>query len=61
VTIQLVGAPGTEIRMTPAEVAAADPGKLIVRQPELPRGRPYIGACTSRQSSNGPSEAGTQA
>jgi hypothetical protein len=31
VTIQLVGAPGTEIRMTPAEVAAADPGKIIVR------------------------------
>jgi hypothetical protein len=31
VTLQLDGAPGTEIRMTPAEVAAADPGKLIVR------------------------------
>ena len=27
----LDGAPGTEIRMTPAEVKAADPGKLIIR------------------------------
>jgi hypothetical protein len=31
VTVQLDGAPGTEIRMTPAEIAVADPGKLIVR------------------------------
>jgi hypothetical protein len=31
VIIELQGAPGTEIRMTPPEIAAADPGKLIVR------------------------------
>jgi N12 class adenine-specific DNA methylase/SAM-dependent methyltransferase len=31
VIIELRGAPGTEIRMTPAELAAADPGRLIVR------------------------------
>jgi uncharacterized small protein (DUF1192 family) len=31
VTTALDGAPGTEIRMTPAEVKATDPGKLIIR------------------------------
>ncbi len=31
VIMALDGAPGTEIRMTPAEVKAADPGKLIIR------------------------------
>ncbi len=31
VTIALDGAPGAELRMTPAEIQAADPGKLIVR------------------------------
>jgi hypothetical protein len=31
VTMTLDGAPGTEVRMTPAEVKGADPGKLIIR------------------------------
>ena len=31
VILELDGAPGTELRMTPAEIKAADPGKLIVR------------------------------
>jgi hypothetical protein len=31
VTMALDGAPGTEVRMTPAEVKSADPGKLIIR------------------------------
>jgi len=31
VTMALNGAPGTEVRMTPAEVKGADPGKLITR------------------------------
>jgi hypothetical protein len=31
VIVALDGAPGTEVRMTPAEVKSADPGKLIIR------------------------------
>ena len=31
VIMALGGAPGTEVRMTPAEVKSADPGKLIIR------------------------------
>jgi cell pole-organizing protein PopZ len=31
VTVQLDGAPGTDMRMTPAEVAAAEPSRLIIR------------------------------
>jgi len=31
VIMALDGAPGTEVRMTPAEVKSADPGKLIIR------------------------------
>ena len=31
VIMALDGAPGTEVRMTPAEVKGADPGKLIIR------------------------------
>ena len=31
VTMALDGAAGTEVRMTPAEVKATDPGKLIIR------------------------------
>ena len=41
ITIELDGAPGTAIRMTPAEVATADPGRLIVRlEGRLPAWRP---------------------
>ena len=31
VIMALNGAPGTEVRMTPAEVKGADPGKLVIR------------------------------
>ena len=31
IIMALDGAPGTEVRMTPAEVKGADPGKLIIR------------------------------
>jgi hypothetical protein len=58
VTIQLDGAPGTEIRMTPAEVASADPGKLIVRLEGRLAGLEALKAKTLTEISRLTTEAG---